>query len=108
MANKANYPFLSISKLILRIIGVIAVLSTLIGAIALARSEFILGIFDLCCCDGTAGVTVLGFFVGLIGGAVSGFIWFALAEVIALFVTMGQNVEKLAQNVKSLAEREEE
>ncbi|MCL2694014.1 MAG: hypothetical protein FWE60_02780 [Oscillospiraceae bacterium] len=114
--SNTNYPCLSISKTILRIIGAIVFVSIVISSIAFARGDFVQGILRemLCCCDGFSsdGRMVLGgfigFIIGLIAGIINGFFFFVLAEIIQLFVAMGKNVENLAQNVKQIAKREKE
>lgn len=88
--NNSVYPCLSFSKVVLRIIGVLCVLAGLIFGII------------------TMNDTPIMFFIGIIIGAIMSFGFFLLAEIIQLFVKMGQNVDTLAQNVRSLKEQKKD
>jgi hypothetical protein len=98
-----SYPLLVIAKWVLRITGIIVALVYIIAGVGIV-GDIVGNIFDLH--HEVRGF--VGFLIGLIAGAISGFGFFLLAEVITLFVNMGKNVENLAKNVKSLAEREKE
>jgi len=101
-STNSNYPFLSVSKAILRTIGVLCII--LCFAIGIRSGENISGIIGI---NNDIGI-VLGVLFGLITGAISGFGFFILAEIIELFVKMGQNVENMAKNVQKLTKREED
>jgi len=91
----SNYPFLKISKVVLRIIGVLTFLSTIVLEIIFDSgliTLILVGVLDMCCCD---GVEIFGVIVAIISGAISGFMFFVLAEVIDLFVNIGKDVRAI-------------
>jgi len=104
-----SYPFLKISKIVLRIIGVLIFVSTLILEISLDNGITTLILTELlgiCCCD---GVEIIGVIIGIISGTISGFMFFVLAEIIDLFVNMGKNIQaiKNSTNTKNILLRNE-
>ncbi|MDR2559481.1 MAG: hypothetical protein LBC86_08070 [Oscillospiraceae bacterium] len=103
MPTDSSYPILSISKIALRIMGCIVALSAFI---ALQFNDFLdIILYEI-------GISEIGglikFVAGLISGAIAGFGFFVLAEIIELFVDMGKNIRSLAQSVRSLKEQKED
>jgi len=96
----ANYPCLNIYKTLVKVIGIIViVISVILGLISAgAATKYLRGGF-------APLLYMLTLIIYTVGGCVAAFGLFMLSEVIDLFVTMGKNINAIANDVSELKNR---